>query len=177
MDSLAAIIKNTVAELDSEIEITIGGSYRRGAQTSGDIDVMITRAGTNHTSQLLPFLHELVTHLTETGFLVAALAVPSDRPRSDDSGSKWHGACVHPVTPEIPHPIWRRIDLLLVPASEVCNPSLYPSFRISIFSGWDKFYSTRCSWLLRQREKHVLICYSGVLRSFTSPETTSSIAV
>ncbi|CAG8972265.1 hypothetical protein HYALB_00001663 [Hymenoscyphus albidus] len=116
MDSLASIVKDAASELDPEIEVTVGGSYRRGALTSGDIDFMITKPNTTHTSQLLLFLKELVEHLIEIGFLVAALAVPSGR--RDDSGSKWHGACVHPVTAEIPTPIWRRIDLLLVPASE-----------------------------------------------------------
>lgn len=115
MDSLAAIIKNTVAKLDPEIEIIIGGSYRRGAKTSRDIDVMITQKGTTSTSQLLPFLGKLVNHCEKTGFFVAALAVPA---KNDPTASKWMGACLHPVTPEIPKPIWRRIDLLLVPSSE-----------------------------------------------------------
>lgn len=115
MDSLAAIIKNTAAKLDPEIEITIGGSYRRGAKSSGDIDVMITKPDTTHTSELLPFLGKLADHFEKTGFFVAALAVPAP---NDPSASKWMGACLHPVTPEIPKPIWRRIDLLLVPESE-----------------------------------------------------------
>lgn len=66
-----------------------GGSYRRGAATSGDIDCLITKSGTSSTGELLPFLSRLVTKLTDSGFLVAALAVPGHR--REDSASKWHG--------------------------------------------------------------------------------------
>ncbi|KAG9238702.1 putative DNA polymerase lambda [Amylocarpus encephaloides] len=110
MDQLAEIVKKAVNHLDPEVEVTIGGSFRRGALTSGDIDFMLTKANTTSASELLPFLHALVTHLTDTSFLVAALAVPR---LGSDSGSKWHGACVLPASA-----VWRRIDLLLVPASE-----------------------------------------------------------
>ncbi|EHL02408.1 putative DNA polymerase lambda [Glarea lozoyensis 74030] len=111
MHALGDIVKQAVAKIDPKVEATMGGSYRRGAKTSGDIDFMLTKPGTTSTLELLPFLHSLVTYLQNTGFLVAALAVPSYR--SADAGSKWHGACKLPD-----NPIWRRIDLLLVPASE-----------------------------------------------------------
>jgi DNA polymerase IV len=111
MHALEDIVKKAVTQIDPQVEATIGGSYRRGAKTSGDIDFMLTKPGTTSTAELLPFLHALVEHLQNTGFLVAALAVPSYR--SEDTGSKWHGACKLPN-----NPIWRRIDLLLVPASE-----------------------------------------------------------
>ncbi|TVY53398.1 DNA polymerase lambda, partial [Lachnellula cervina] len=56
--------------------------------SSGDIDFLITKPSTTTTTPLLTFLDDLVRHLTSTGFLVAALAVPRG-----DSSSKWHGAC------------------------------------------------------------------------------------
>jgi DNA polymerase IV len=116
--ALGQYIKDAAAALDPDIEIIIGGSYRRGALTSGDIDILISKPHTSSTTSLTPFLHTLITHLTCQKFLVAALAVP----HSDSSGSKWHGCC---VLPSLPTPIWRRIDFLLVPASERGAALLY----------------------------------------------------
>jgi len=104
MTALGEIVKKAVSEIDPEVEAIIGGSYRRGATSSGDIDFILTKPGTTSSNQLLPFLSELVHQLARDGFLVAALA----EPRTGE-GSKWHGACVLPgVT------TWRRIEFLLV---------------------------------------------------------------
>ncbi|PQE06356.1 hypothetical protein CJF32_00002048 [Rutstroemia sp. NJR-2017a WRK4] len=118
--ALGQYIKDAAAALDPDIEIIIGGSYRRGAPTSGDIDIIISKPGTTSTTSLTPFLHSLITHLTSQKFLVAALAVPHD----DGTGSKWHGCCVLPSKPRQSQ-IWRRIDFLLVPASERGAALLY----------------------------------------------------
>ena len=117
--ALGQIVKDAAASIDPTISIIVSGSYRRGASSSGDIDCMITRADTTSSNQLLRFLHKLVAQLTASSFLVAALAVPSHH---KDSGSKWHGACVLPSSVE---KIWRRIDFLLVPASEFGAALIY----------------------------------------------------
>lgn len=113
MTALGDIVKEVAKTIDPEVNPIIGGSYRRGANDSGDIDFIFTKPGTTHAHHLRSFLSSLVSHLTNTGFLTCALATPSKH-RSDDSGSKWHGACVLPG-----NPIWRRIDFLLVPESEI----------------------------------------------------------
>jgi len=77
----------------------------------------LTKPRTTSSQELLPFLNSLVTRLTSSGFLVAALAVPRN-----ESSTKWHGAC---VLPEAPNPIWRRIDFLLVPESELGAALIY----------------------------------------------------
>ncbi|RDL41912.1 uncharacterized protein BP5553_01891 [Venustampulla echinocandica] len=120
MTSLGEIVKKAVAGIDADVEVIIGGSYRRGATSSGDIDFILSKPGTQSSSDLLPFLNTLVTHLTETGFLAAALAVPRSCSSASDSGSKWHGVCVLPG-----NPIWRRIDFLLVPEPEMGAALLY----------------------------------------------------
>lgn len=117
--ALGKIVTDVAVEIDDSIEIIISGSYRRGVVSSGDIDCMITRAGTNSTSQLKRFLYKLVTKLTDAGFLVAALAVPNNE---TDDGSKWHGACVLPSSEK---KIWRRIDFLLVPTTEFGAALIY----------------------------------------------------
>jgi DNA polymerase IV len=101
------------------MELIIGGSYRRGAESSGDIDIIVTKPGTRSTSELRGFLDELVRRLEAEGFLVARLA--SSRPGGD--GSKWHGCCVLPrglgVKDDTAYcPVWRRIDILLVPGTQ-----------------------------------------------------------
>ncbi len=116
--ALGEVAKKEAALIDPQVEAIIGGSYRRGAKTSGDIDFLITKPGTMTSNELMPFLNELVSRLTESKFLVAALATP----HSSSEGSKWHGACVLPGDEKA---IWRRIDLLLVPESEFGAALIY----------------------------------------------------
>ncbi|KYK58610.1 DNA-directed DNA polymerase X [Drechmeria coniospora] len=130
VEALGAVVKRAAAAIDPEVELIIGGSYRRGAESSRDIDFVVAKAGTASAAELRPFFDELVGQLEADGFLVACLASP----RSASDGSKWHGCCVLPTTgacsgsmggegdgdaPEPNRrPLWRRIDFLLVPASE-----------------------------------------------------------
>jgi DNA polymerase IV len=115
--ALGAIVKAAAAAIDPDIKIIIGGSYRRGAASSGDIDCIITKPGTSTSTSIFPFLTTLVANLTAANFLVAPLAVPRA-----ESGTKWHGCC---VLPSANPPIWRRIDLLLVPSSELGAALIY----------------------------------------------------
>lgn len=114
--ALGEIVKTAAANIDREVGLMIMGSYRRGVDTSGDVDMLITRAGSTTSQDLLPFLLKLVKDLTKQGFLVAALAEPRH-----DGGSKWHGACR--LSQE--NPTWRRIDLLLVPETEMGAALIY----------------------------------------------------
>ncbi|TVY85357.1 DNA polymerase lambda [Lachnellula suecica] len=139
--ALGEVVKKSAATIDEDVETTIMGSYRRGTATSGDIDILITKPGTTSTSELMGFLNDLVNDLTNSGFLVAALAVP----RAVD-GQKWHGACALPG-----NPIWRRIDFLLVPESELGAALIY-------FTGDDIFNrsmrllaSKKGDWRLNQK--------------------------
>ncbi|KAF5011672.1 hypothetical protein FDECE_2247 [Fusarium decemcellulare] len=118
VEALGAVVRRGAQRVDPGVELIIGGSYRRGAESSGDIDFIITKPNTESSAELRPFLDALVQRLEAEGFLVARLA--SSRSVSD--GSKWHGCC---VLPEISgfndkdyRPVWRRIDFLLVPESE-----------------------------------------------------------
>ncbi|KAK7746190.1 hypothetical protein SLS62_009480 [Diatrype stigma] len=129
VEALAEVVKKATAALDASIELIIGGSYRRGAESSGDIDIIITKKKTKTTPELLPFLEKLVRRLTDQGFLTASLASFSGK-AGKGHGSKWHGCCVLPeaVFPKDKgqyQPIWRRIDLLLVPESEAGAALIY----------------------------------------------------
>jgi DNA polymerase IV len=142
--ALGAILKNAAAEIDPKVQIIIGGSYRRGATTSGDIDCLLSKPGTKDSRDLLPFVNELVSILTSTGFLVAALATPSEV----GSASKWHGCCVLPGSS--PNPIWRRIDLLMVPETELGAALIYFTGD-DIFNRSMRLLSSKKHWRLNQR--------------------------
>jgi len=151
--ALGAHVKNVAARIDADVEIIIGGSYRRGAEDSGDIDLIVTKKGTESALELVPFLDQLVDALTKEGFLTAALA-SSHR---HEGGNKWHGCCVLPETTALSlsgppnnttkrgeyRPIWRRIDFLLVPETEIGAALIY-------FTGNDLF---NCSMRLLARKK------------------------
>lgn len=120
--ALGDYVKDEAARIDEDVELLIGGSYRRGADTSGDIDFIITKAGTKSSEELTPFLDLLVFNLTKKGFLTAELASHNSRGSSrqkNGDGSKWHGCCVLPLVAGSEgdnngHRPWRRIDFLLV---------------------------------------------------------------
>lgn len=109
------IVRNALRALDPAFEVIVGGSYRRGAKDSGDIDCIITRPNTNADHLRNVVLGQLVPQLTASGFLVASLAITSR-----DDGSKWHGASCLPDAS-----VWRRIDFLLVPSDEVGAALIY----------------------------------------------------
>ncbi|KAJ4119406.1 hypothetical protein NW760_004096 [Fusarium oxysporum] len=125
IEALGAIVRRGAQRVDPQVELIIGGSYRRGAETSGDIDFIITKSNTESSAELRPFLDGLVQRLEAEDFLVARLA--SSRSASD--GSKWHGCCVLPkisgFNKEHYRPVWRRIDFLLVPESEMGAALIY----------------------------------------------------
>ncbi|KAH8788769.1 hypothetical protein F5883DRAFT_533108 [Diaporthe sp. PMI_573] len=131
--ALGDYVKDEAARIDKDVELLIGGSYRRGAESSGDIDFIITKAGTRSSEELTRFLNVLVTELTKKGFLTAALASHnqrSSRNKKDDNGSKWHGCCVLPRAAgsedgKDGHRPWRRIDFLLVPETEYGAALIY----------------------------------------------------
>ncbi|KAK8049034.1 DNA polymerase [Apiospora phragmitis] len=173
VEALGAHVVRAARAIDRDVQLIIGGSYRRGADSSGDIDIIITRQGMSSTGQLIDFLDELVLKLTNEGFLTVALAAHRKSHVDDTDGNKWQGCCVLPKdeypgddgsevddantsdndgSHERPNnksnkdgwrPIWRRIDLLLVPASQLGAALIY-------FTGNDIF--NRSIRLLAQKK-------------------------
>jgi DNA polymerase IV len=109
------IVRRAIHGADADINVIIGGSFRRGAVTSGDIDVLITKpkATLEYIRGLM--MDVVVPQLFRQGFLKVSLATSSR-----DDGSKWHGASALPDAD-----IWRRIDLLFVPGEEIGAALLY----------------------------------------------------
>lgn len=126
VEQLGAVVTKTLLRKDASFTVIVGGSYRRGAATSGDIDCIITHKNPNTDGAYIRqiVLDRLVPKLFAKDFLVAELAATSR-----DDGSKWHGACHLPTTtsnPKAPSTApWRRIDLLLVPPAELGAALIY----------------------------------------------------
>jgi len=98
------VVKDTLYQIDPAFEVIVGGSYRRGAETSGDIDCMITHPHTGSAFIRQTVLERLIPALFAKNFLVAALAAS---------------------TPGAPPRPWRRIDFLLVPSGELGAALIY----------------------------------------------------
>lgn len=109
------IVSQALQEIDPAFEATIGGSYRRGARDSGDIDLIITKPDANLAFIRTVVLDQLVPMLFEKGFLKAALAKTHP-----ETGTKWHGASALPSSN-----VWRRIDFLLVPWDQLGAALIY----------------------------------------------------
>lgn len=57
------LVRSETLKIDPKIEIEIMGSYRRGAETSGDVDFLITRDdsdGSNHAGVIRKLVQKLM---------------------------------------------------------------------------------------------------------------------
>ena len=108
-------VRKVIHEIGESIQVTIGGSYRRGALESGDVDFIMTKQDCSIGSLRGVVFDTLLPRLQKHGYIKAALATGS---RKD--GSKWHGAATLPGSS-----IWRRVDFLLVPYDEIGAALIY----------------------------------------------------
>lgn len=115
VEAHCAIVQKAIHKADPNMQAIISGSYRRGAASSGDIDMLITKPDATIEQIRTLMMEVVVLNLFQQGFLQASLASTS---RGD--GSKWHGASALPGSP-----IWRRIDLLFVPGSQIGAALIY----------------------------------------------------
>jgi DNA polymerase IV len=84
-------VRKALEKIDKDFEVTIMGSYRRGAESSGDIDLMITKPGADMHYIRSTIIDQLVPQLLVQGFFKATLAQTSK-----DTGTKWHGCSCLP---------------------------------------------------------------------------------
>jgi DNA polymerase beta len=97
---------------------TIAGSYRRGAETSGDIDVLLSYDDHYDEDDAQDAFQDVITTMERDGYIVDTLAKGT---------KKWMGYVR--LRPDLPA---RRMDMLLT------DPETYP-FAILYFTGSDKF--------------------------------------
>lgn len=131
----ASVVEKALKAADNELQMIIGGSYRRGSQDSGDIDLIITKEGASLEHVRTLMMELVIPTLTAQDFLKVKLAGGEVH----ESTSKWHGASALPGAST-----WRRIDLLFVPWAELGAALIY-------FTGNDIF--NRSLRLLASRKK------------------------
>ena len=166
------IVRRALHAIDPGLEATVGGSYRRGALDSGDIDIVITKAGATARYLRTVVIETLVPELFKQGFLTAGLAETNK-----DSGSKWHGACQLPASHTSPgdsntntNPC-RRIDLLLVPWDEIGAAMIYFTGN-DIFNRSMRLLASKKGMRLNQRG-----LYRDVIRGKDRAKITEGVKV
>ncbi|KAL4905883.1 hypothetical protein BDW74DRAFT_167542 [Aspergillus multicolor] len=142
-------VRRMVQKESPGMEVIIGGSYRRGAADSGDIDLLITRPDATIDEIRTLMLDIVVPKLFEEGFLQAGLATTSR-----DDGSKWHGA-----SKLRGGRFWRRIDFLFVPGAELGAALIYFTGN-DIFNRSIRLLASKKNMRLNQRG-----LYADVVRS------------
>ncbi|KAK3540094.1 hypothetical protein QTP70_025665 [Hemibagrus guttatus] len=126
MEKMEALILQELEQLDPEYIGTICGSYRRGAESSGDIDILLTHPDFTSQSHKQPrLLHAVVEHLESIGFITDTLS---------KGDTKFMGVCqlqrgADENTKDYDH---RRIDIRLIPKDQYYCGVLY-------FTGSDIF--------------------------------------
>ncbi|CAD6576336.1 MAG: hypothetical protein ASARMPREDX12_007849 [Alectoria sarmentosa] len=115
MDRHDQYVRETCSKIDNTIQFTIGGSYRRGAADSGDVDFIVTKPDATIDTLRTIVLDRIIPKLFDKDYLKVGLAT-TDKV----DGSKWHGAAGLPGTT-----VWRRIDFLLVPWDEIGAALIY----------------------------------------------------
>lgn len=122
MLELQRITFTEIDQLDSGYKAEVCGSFRRGAATSGDIDILLTHPAFTSSSKKMPdLLKKLVTRLEEINFITDRLSL---------GDTKFMGVCKLPDT-EKKH-AYRRIDIRLLPHDQYYCALLY-------FTGSDMF--------------------------------------
>lgn len=115
MDCHDKHVRECCSNIDASVQLTIGGSYRRGAADSGDVDFIVTKTDCSIEVLRTIVLKTLIPQLFDKGYLKVGLATTDG-----ESGSKWHGAAALPG-----ERVWRRIDFLLVPWQEIGAALIY----------------------------------------------------
>ncbi|XP_077571038.1 DNA polymerase beta [Stigmatopora nigra] len=125
MEKMETLILQELTKIDTEYIGTICGSYRRGAASSGDIDILLTHPEfTSQTEKQPKLLHTLVDHFQSIGFVTDTLS---------KGDSKFMGVCqLQPEDKDEEEYLHRRIDIRLIPKDQYYCGVLY-------FTGSDIF--------------------------------------
>ncbi|GMK59721.1 hypothetical protein CspeluHIS016_0803270 [Cutaneotrichosporon spelunceum] len=142
------LIRVAALAIDSKLWIEIMGSYRRGAETSGDVDILITR----NTADKLDHsgvLKRLVHTLRSSGVITHDLSTPHDW---YDLEAKWMGVG------RVPGGKYRRIDILIVPFENWGAALIYFTGN-EVFNRSLRLYARKQGYSLNQRG-----LFRGVIR-------------
>lgn len=122
---METLILQELELVDTEYIGTICGSYRRGAESSGDIDILLTHPNYTSVDEKQPkLLHAVVEHFESIGFITDTLS---------KGDTKYMGVCqLQQKDEDEEEYLHRRIDIRLIPKDQYYCGVLY-------FTGSDIF--------------------------------------
>ncbi|XP_060106808.1 DNA polymerase beta [Heteronotia binoei] len=121
MLEMQEVVLNEVKKVDTKYIATVCGSFRRGAESSGDMDILLTHPDyTSESSKQPKLLHQVVAQLENIHFITDTLS---------KGDTKFMGVCRLPNKDDNP---FRRIDIRLIPKDQYYCGVLY-------FTGSDIF--------------------------------------
>ncbi|BFZ02609.1 hypothetical protein BsWGS_05648 [Bradybaena similaris] len=124
MTELQNLVLKHINEIDPTYTAEVCGSFRRGAQSSGDIDFLLTHPSYTSTSKKRPvLLHDVVKKLEQINFVTDTLSL---------GDTKFMGVCQLPQSDDGTVYPFRRIDIRLLPFDQYHCALLY-------FTGSDVF--------------------------------------
>ncbi|XP_072490739.1 DNA polymerase beta [Notamacropus eugenii] len=117
------IVLNEIKKVDPKYIATVCGSFRRGAESSGDMDILLTHPSfTSESAKQPKLLHQVVEQLQKVHFITDILS---------KGDTKFMGVCQLSSEDEDAYP-YRRIDIRLIPKDQYYCGVLY-------FTGSDIF--------------------------------------
>ena len=125
VDDILEVAGKGIKSVDDKIEFVACGSYRRGAATCGDVDILITHPGYTSESKECKSVLKLVVEQLKSTLLTDTISLGE---------SKYMGVCVLPHTTGSVH-MHRRVDIRLMPKDQYYCGLLY-------FTGSDLFNQT-----------------------------------
>ncbi|XP_066951228.1 DNA polymerase beta-like [Macrobrachium rosenbergii] len=122
IENIEKILVKEISSLDSDYIVTICGSYRRGAKSSGDVDALLTHPSySSDSGKNSKLLVNVVDRLKKKGLVTDTLSM---------GDSKFMGVCQ--LKEDLP---FRRLDIRLIPHDQYFCGILY-------FTGSDIFNKT-----------------------------------
>ena len=114
MSKIEKYLKKHLSKIDTDLDSTICGSYRRKKETSGDIDILLTHKDIIKSGDLedQDYLCQLITILKKDKFIVDDLTY--------NGNTKYMGMCKIPKSDYA-----RRIDIRFVPYNSFSAATLY----------------------------------------------------
>ncbi|BFZ60179.1 hypothetical protein YB2330_001202 [Saitoella coloradoensis] len=113
--AISRLVIDEARAIDPELELHTMGSFRRGAEKCGDVDIIITKPNVQ-----IPELRGVLTKLTKN-LRIRKVITHDLAVAHDTDGSKWMGIAKR-TDPDAKH---RRLDILLVPWKELGAALLY----------------------------------------------------
>ncbi|KAG0344443.1 hypothetical protein BG004_004478 [Podila humilis] len=134
VEQIGRRVEKSAHAFHADIQSQVTGSYRRGKQDCGDVDIVVARPNIDRGEELYQIMEHILHDLKSDGFLVDDLSVPVYHEDYADKMKhfKYMGICRLPG----PNAVHHHIDILVVPwthlgavliyftGNDICNRSM-----------------------------------------------------